>query len=416
MFTTATGGGMIDLLIKNKNMIKNFRIGLPRFYSVILSLSFFGTIITPGVVFADQYTQQIQNIQNLNSATQQNVNGLQAQAQTYQATVDQLQTKISAIQSTIQGTEAQISSVQIEISANQQKLIDEKNTLAAILQGMYVDGNMTTLESLATSNSISDFVTKVEYQNIVQQQMQGSLKTISDLQKKLDQQQASLAQDLATQQNQNAQLSSDQQQQASLLAYNQQQQASYTTQIQSNNTLIKQLQAEEAAAIAAISGSNGSSRTGSSIVYQNMSAAQNCGGGYSYCYYNGQLTYLDTWVPDPWGFNMARECVHYVLDYLQRNGYIIPTFPGGEGNANNWVSITTSAPASTRATLVSSSNLQPGDVVYMPIGSLGHVAIVDQVYGNGWAQVSQYNWYPGRYSTMDLQLTPNLSFLQFQKY
>ena len=428
MFTTIAGGGMINLLIKNKKMLKKIRISLPRLYSAIIGLSFLGTILTSTLVFADQYTQQIQNLQNQNNASQQNVSGLQTQAQTYQGALNQLQAEITTIESTIQNTETQISSIQTEININQAKLTDEKTTLAAVLQGMYVDGNMTTLESLASSKNISDFVTKIEYQNIVQQQVQGSLKTINDLQQKLNQQKESLAKDLVSQQNQNIKLSSDQQQQASLLSYNQQQQASYTAQIQSNNAQIVRLRAEEAAAIASYTGSGGRSAVGSPIVYDN-NVEQNCSAsGYSFCTYNGLTTQLDSWITkcqgtnlsypgcDPWGFDYARECVHYVLDYLQQNGYIIPQFSSGNGNAYNWVSVTTSAPALTRATLVSSNNLQPGDVVYLPIAPLGHVAIIDQVYGNGWAQVSQFNWYPGQYSTMNLKLTSNLSFLQFQKY
>jgi len=408
---------MIYLSIKNKNMLKKIRLNLPRFYSLIISLFFCGSVLTPGAVFADQYTQQIQNLQNANSNTQQNVGNLQLQAQTYQSTINQLTGQISLIQSQIATTQNNISSIRIQISENQTKLDTEKASLSSLLESMYVDGHMTTLESLATSNNVSDFVTKIEYQNLVQQQIQGSLATINATQTKLNQQNASLAKSLSDENNQNNQLLAAEQQQASLLAYNQQQQTAYTQQIQTNNSQIVALQAEEAAVIAANTGSGGSSPVGGAVHYINMTSPISCGGGYSYCW----TTYLDEYVSDPWGFHYARECVHYALDSLQRNGYIVPSFPTGInpsnglpwGDAVNWVSATTSASASTRATLESTP--EPGDVVYMPLGELGHVGIVDWVNSDGTVHVSQYNWYPGEYNTMDLYITSGVQFLKFQK-
>ena len=155
---------MIIPLIKNKNMVKKIRTNLPRFYSVIISLSFLGTILAPGAVFADQLTQQIQSLQAQNGQVQQNISSLQTQASTYQQALSNLQAQISAIQAQIAQTQAQISAIQAKIAANQALLTQEKATLANILQSMYVDGHMTTLESLATSQNMSDFVTKIEYQ------------------------------------------------------------------------------------------------------------------------------------------------------------------------------------------------------------------------------------------------------------
>jgi hypothetical protein len=55
-----------------------------------------------------------------------------------------------------------------------------------------------------------------------------------------------------------------------------------------------------------------------------------------------------------------------------------------------------------------------GDVVYMPIGSLGHVGAVLYDEGDGWLRVGQYNLYDeGMYSAMDLKITPNLEFYHF---
>ena len=44
----------------------------------------------------------------------------------------------------------------------------------------------------------------------------------------------------------------------------------------------------------------------------------------------------------------------------------------------------------------------------------GHAMVVEQVYGNGWVKVSQYNFgYPGgMYSTMDIS-TSGITFIHF---
>jgi surface antigen len=276
---------------------------------------------------------------------------------------------------------------------------------------MYVDGTPTTLEMLATSKNLSDFVDKQEYRTAVQNQLQATLKKIADLQNQLKEQKQRVDELIADLKNQKVQLNSTKAQQKHLLALNQSQQASYNAQLSRNNQKIADLKAQQAAAFAALSGNGGTSPVGSWIQFKNLTGPQNCGGGYRYCYNpDGSLTYLDQFVNDPWGFYYARECVHYVLSSLANRGYYIPRFPAGGGNAYQWVPFTTSVGAATLVT-------QPraGDVVYMPIGALGHVAIVDWVNGDGTVHVSQMNWYPGKYNTMDLYITSGIQVLRFHK-
>ncbi|HEY5267996.1 MAG TPA: CHAP domain-containing protein [Candidatus Saccharimonadales bacterium] len=365
---------MIDLLIKNKKMLKTIRISLPRFYSVILSLSFFGAIITPSLVYADQYTQQIQALQVQNSQVNQNLSVLENQASTYQQEINNLQIQISALQSQIADTQNQINTIQAEIVANQALLVQEKNTLANILQSMYVDGHMTTLESLATSNDISDFVTKVEYQNIVQQQIQSGLTKINQTQTTLNQQNVTLSRTLASQQTENSQLASEQSQQGNLLAMDQQQQTAYTQQLQTNNTQLAQLEAEEAALIAR-------DEAGGTII------SGNCG--------TSNDTYPEPWCSsgpdstfDSWGM-YNRECVSYAAWMVASTGKYMPKWGyEGEGNAYQWINDAEAAGYSVSRTP------QAGDVAILPATSgspLGHAMYVMGVNSNGTINVSEYN-------------------------
>jgi len=355
-------------------MLKKIRISLPRFYSVILSMSFLGTIFAPGIVFADQYTQQIQNLQIQNSQVTQNISSLQVQANNYQQAVNNLQGQISVMQTQITNTQNQISSTQAKIAANQILLAQQKNTLANIMQSMYVDGHMTTLESLATSQNMSDFVTKIEYQNIVQQQIQGDLNTINQTQLTLNQQNHVLSETLATLDIQNNQLSSEEGSEANLLAMTQQAQTAYTQQLQANNTQMAQLQAEEAQAIA-------NAERGSTIVL---------GGA---CDPAQGDTYPEPWcgssmdsMLDSWGM-YNRECVSYAAWKVAESGAYMPYW-GGVGDAYQWIG---DAEASG---IPVSSTPKAGDVAILPKGPyspLGHAMYVESVNSNGTINISQYN-------------------------
>ena len=376
---------------------------------VLSSLVLVGNSFIPRAaqsVMADSYDNQIKALQQQNASTQSSLNGLLSQASSYQDAINQLQSQINAVQSSINDNEAQQTATQQQITADQAQIDQERAYLASDIKAMYVDGTPSTLEVLATSKNLSDFVDKQEYRTSVQNKLQTTMQQIAALQSQLQDKKLKLNQLLDDMQTQKSQLDSDESQQATLLSYNQSQQDTLNSQISANNAQIASLRAQQAAALAAATGSGGNSAVGSSIVFHNMSAAQNCGGGYEYC-----SSALDDWVNDPWGLHYARECVHYVADELSLRGYYIPyNLFVGHGNAYQWVGVATSSGA---AQLV--SDPQPGDVVYMPIGSLGHVAIVDSVNADGSLHVSQMNWYPGLYSTMDLVKTSNLKYLRFNR-
>jgi peptidoglycan hydrolase CwlO-like protein len=249
MFTTHLGGGMIKLQ-NLKTKMKKFKLFRRRVTSSALLLvggvMTFGIISSP-LVSADQYSAQIQALQNQNGQIQSTISGLQGQAATYQQQVDQLTAQIAAIQQQEAITENQITNTQAQIQANQVKLTQEKATLDSIIKSMYVNGNLSTLEMLATSNNLSDFVTKEEYQNIVQNQIQSTLATINQTQATLKQQNADLNGQLSRQSAMNGQLSSSESQQQQLLSYNQSQQSQYNQQVQANQGQISSLEAQQAA-------------------------------------------------------------------------------------------------------------------------------------------------------------------------
>lgn len=367
----------------------------------VIGLVLIGGSCLPGVrgtVLADSYQDQINTLRAENDRSDAAISSLQNQAASYQDVIANLQSQINSLQSSIASNKAQQASLQQQITDAQNQIDQERAFLASDVKAMYVDGTPSTLEVLATSKNLSDFVDKQEYRTTVQNKLQDTLQKIAALQKQLQAQKAQVDALIQQLQTQETQLASDQAQQQQLLNYNEGQQASYLSQVQANNSRIIQIQQERAAAIARISGSGGQSAVGSPIKYKNFwTAYSTCGGGYSYCWAG-----YDQIVSDPWGLGYAHECVHFVADWLARHGYQVPHFGGGDGNANDWAKY---------GTVV--SNPQVGDVAYMPLAPVGHVGVITAINGDGTYHVEQMNWpVGGYYSEMDLY-PQNITFIRF---
>jgi peptidoglycan hydrolase CwlO-like protein len=373
-------------------------------------------VLAVPLVHADTIQQQIDALNAQNSQAQSTVSSLSQQASSYQQAINILQSQIDGIQQAIQASENQQAQLQSEIQADETKLTQEKQVLGQDIKAQYVQGQLSTIEMLATSKSISTFVDSQVYQQALANQIQQTLTSISNIENQQKDQEKQVAALLATQDQQEAQLSSAQAQQSQLLAYNQSQQDQFTAQIQVNSAKINSLRTQQAAAErSAFAGS--SSSTGGSVVYSNLSGQQLCGGGYNFHCGDGQDNYLDQWG------EYNRECVSYAAWYEGSQGHYVPAFGytvysnGPQGNAYQWHGVISNTGAADiiyyDQALANESSLT-GDVVYMPIGSLGHVGVVLSDEGNGWVKVGQYNLYDeGMYSTMDLKITSNLEFYHF---
>jgi peptidoglycan hydrolase CwlO-like protein len=199
------------------------------------------------VVHADTLQQQIDNLNSQNTQKLQSVNDLQLQAKSYQDAISKLQAEISSVQAAIGANEARQIQLQNEIDADQLKLEQQKKVLGEDLKAMYVGGQLTTVEMLATSKDLSSFVDAETYGSAVQNKIQKTLSEITQLQNQLLDQKSQVEQLLATQQAQQLHLASDQSEQNRLLAMNQDQQSTYNQQIAANQKQISALEAQQAA-------------------------------------------------------------------------------------------------------------------------------------------------------------------------
>ena len=357
--------------------------------ALALLLAVGGLIGGAAIAHADQFDAQINALSQQNASATGLLNGLETQAGSYQATINQLQAQIDTVQNQIAANQAQQAQLQQQIADDQQQIDQKKQELSATVKALYIDGQTTTIEELASSKNLSDYVDKEEYRTAVQNQLDAKIKEIGALQVQLQAKKQQIDQLLASEKTQNAQLGNDQTKQNQLLGYNQGQQDAYNQQISANSSQIAQLRQAQIAANARFAG--GSAGSGPT-----------CGGGYpaQWCEVPQDS------VIDSWGM-YNRECVSYTAFRVAASGRNMPWWGGG-GNANQW-------PGDARAAGIPvDSNPTPGSVAISTRGAFGHAMYVESVNSDGTINISQYDAsLDGRYSTRSGLNPSGLYFLHF---
>lgn len=352
----------------------------------VLALVVVSASLTPGFrkVVAQATCGSISDCQAQINRNNDIVAQLQNEATSYQDAVNRLNAQIVELQRSIDANTAQQAELQRQIEAAQAEINHQRTILAADVKAGYVDGTPSTLEVLASSNDLSDFVDKQEYRTRVQNNIQETLKKIAVLQKQLQDQKAQIEALLKQQGEQRSQLAVAYNEQASLLAYNQSQQDAYNAQTAQNESKL-------AALIAAQRRANSGPLNGNYYLIRFPGAVGGFNGS-AYPFRNAGFsmsTLPGCGHPDPatgqrdandgWGY-CTRQCVSYAAWAVGASGRAIPT---GLGNANNW-------PSGVPGSWLHTSGAKVGDVLVSMSGRWGHVMYVEEVNGNK-VRVSEYN-------------------------
>jgi peptidoglycan DL-endopeptidase CwlO len=373
-----------------RTITTKFKFGLLAISSAVLVVASIAPSLKQ-MVLADTFQDQINALNAKNSDARAVVNSLQATAASYQDAIDQLQGQINGLQGSIDANKAQQAALQQQIVDAQAQIDVQKAFLASNVKSMYVDGTPTTLEMLATSKDLSDFVDKQEYRTAVQNKLQDTLKKIAELQKELQAKKTQVEQLLAEQTEQQNRLASTQSQQYAMLHYNEKEQADFNAQIKANSTEIMRLRAAQAAANKTLGGG--------------VIAGDPGHGGYPARWDN----VAQDSVVDSWGM-YNRECVSYTAWKVYSTYGHMPYW-GGVGNANQW-------PGNARAAgIPTSSTPRAGTVAIWNVGVYGHAMWVEAVNADGSLWISQYNYdYTGHYSEMAISasMARNLTYLYFE--
>ena len=320
-------------------------------------------------VFARDYEAEIKAKEQEASKYNSEASRLGEMADNLQSELDKINGQITAIQGQIADSQKKIDNLNAQIKRNEILIKQRRKAMGQVLADMHVDDQISPLEMLASSNSIGDYIDKQEQRSSLRTSLNGKIKEIKALQKKLEENKKLVENTLRDQEAQRNVLSSKQSEKAKLVADTKNDQNAYSALAQKRNGEVAKLREEQAAA-------NRRALGGGVSIPGGIPG----GGGYPGVWANAPL---DAYV-DPWGL-YTRECVSYVAWKIHSTGRYVPHF-GGAGNANQWPS------TAARHGIPSGSTPKAGAAAVMSVGTYGHVMYVESVNGDGTITVSDFNF------------------------
>lgn len=341
---------------------------------------------TVRIVYADRFDEQINNLRQQNSTNQQQDALLENEEANLQAVISRIQGEITAIEEQIRISEARRTETVAKIAEAEAELSKQKELLGMNIRAMYIEGDISTLEMLASSKDLSEYMDKQQYRSSVQSKIKTTLDKVTALKLELKTQKETLDKLIADQQAMQSQLNTQRAEQNRLLALNQDQQTQYEQNIQANNAKIAELRRQQIAENARFT----------------RGARTNIPDTTGYPWANAPFPNS---IPDPWGM-YQRQCVSYTAWKVWKSGRYMPYW-GGRGNANQWDDNARSAGIPV------DGNPRVGDIAVSNAGYYGHVMYVEAVYDDGTIYISQYNaGWDGRYSEARISVG-SLVFIHF---
>lgn len=370
---------------------KNRKLKLKPLVGALLSAAVLigGVFYYVGPARADSFDDQIRALEKKNAKSQVQSNQLGADASSYQDAVNKLQQEIDSLQRSIVDNQQKSDNLQKQIDKQQRELERQKAFLGEDIKQMYLDGQVSTLELLAASNNLSDFIDKEQYRTSVQDKITTTVKDINTLKARLVSDQKELQGRITEQKNQQAKKDASQSDLNQKLSFTEAQKSAYDKAIRNNQSQISQLRLEQLVANQGLGGT----------------AVPGDPGHGRYPAYLDHA-YQDSLI-DPWGmFN--RECVSYTAWKVQEAFGNMPNW-GGSGNANQWPG------DAQRYGVPTGSVPKVHSVAISMAGGFGHAMWVEAVSGNT-IYVSQYNYdLAGHYSEMSINGS-GLTYIYFGEW
>lgn len=377
---------MIKALMKKQTLKTIYSRLLPSVMVLLLVASF--TIIPVAQALTTQEIQEKQRLEQEINQQKDAKKQLGVEASSISEAVAKLQAQIATLQTQITDSQNRIADLQKQITAAEEELAKQKRVLGENIKAMYLEGQISTLEMLASSKDLSEFVDKEQYRNSVKDKIKTTLEKVTDLKHQLGAQKEEVERYLKDQEKAKDQIAEQQADQNRLLGLNQDQQAALTEQIKSNSARVAALNQKQVDENRRQLGGN-------------IPSGVAGGGGYKYgdavCLYPGYADppcreydwgYPSASSPrnlfDEWGYGY-RNCTSWAaFRVAQVKGYTPPGL-SQLGNAKNWPS-NTSAKVS-----YGNPNGGSGASVAVSDGTFGHVRFVENVYSDGSIEVSDYN-------------------------
>lgn len=331
----------------------------------------------------NEIEQRIEENKAAVSQKQSEASDLQSQVKIMDQGIAATQGNINSLSSEISNKEKEIQRLTGEIKANEERILNNKEDLKSLVKLLYEKGNLTTIEVLASTQSITGFLNQEEYNRAIQEKINSTITEIKVLKAQLEQQKKDQESKKLALQSQKDALEKErknQQYQKSikddLLSQTKGEQANYEKLLKENTHIAQELYEER----------------------QRLSRGNNEQG------WRGSSSY--PWSGrgiDPWGFYKL-QCTSYAAwkwNSVYGKRWVRPSNVS-TGNAWNWPELARKQPDGSYSV---SYSPRVGSIMVWGISAstpYGHVAIVEKVNSNGTVKVSEYNyWYPERYGERD---------------
>lgn len=364
--------------------------------TAVYLLAFCVPFITPHLGAADSLSELRSKTVKLEKKIDTNkkqAQKLKKRGNTLKSAIKELNLKIDSLNAKIRLTSAKIATLDKELKKAERELENRKELLSQSMQALYKRGGVSTVELLVGSDSFSEFIDEQEYLERLKINIQDATEQIVSI-KLAIQYKKEKQEDLRKQQQSQKDLLQDtKNQQAKLLAETRGQESVYRQKVSKLRKQQAKLLAEIVSRSQVIKGLGTGAYPWAHYKGKSWSHAASCG-------YGNDI--------DPWGY-CYRQCVSYVAWKLYSKDKKPPV---GYGNATNW------AAAAKADGIKTGSNPKKGAVAAW-FGAEGHVAYVEEVYGNGQVRVSEYNAVPalqGKYSQRIMSKSSPDTYIYFEKH
>lgn len=329
--------------------------------------------MTTKIVSADEVQRLQQRIDALQQDAKEYENRaaqLGEAAATLQVEVSRLTNEKAVIQNQLDISQARYDQLVLQIKNTEQLIKDNQDALGETIADLYVDDNISPIEMLASSNTISDFLDKQEYRTSIRDQLTTTISKIKDLKKELEVQKQDVERVLADQKVQRDALAAKEGEQQTLLNRTRGDENAYKQLVQERTAEVNSLQQKLIEEVA-----RRSIRTGGYAVVAGPSQY----GGYPTAWATAPMNSI----VDNWGM-YSRQCTSYAA-FRVYQAYGNMPYWGGFGNAWEWTR------NANNYGIPNGSTPKPGSVAVLYDGGYGHVAWVDSVQPNGTITIDHYN-------------------------
>ncbi len=341
---------------------------------ILTSLIIVAVLAFPGLTHADDLQPLIDAVTKQIQDNQAVVNQKQAEADTYQNHLTAVQADLAAAKANLELTRLRIQQTNNDQTKAEAELERQRELLRQNIASAYKQGNVTPLEVFASSDNLSDLVSKQEYYSSLRTKVQSNVDRIKSVRKQLDELKTQLkirGEQERLEQEAIAQKEADLQK---LVDQTRGEESSYRDLVAADTLKLQTLRAQQAAAIAASSQGRDFSLT-SEYPWANVEPFPSYG-------------------VDPWGF-YYRQCTSYAAWRRANLGRPIPAWGFlGPANAKDWPGW------AQKFGMRVDSQPEVGALAVYPVGQYGHVMVVEAIVANGEkVLVSEFNadW-NGRYS------------------